>query len=286
LQGSVSLGVVAGVDRDCPWDPSLKGLIQITAGVAGGSSGAPVLNSKAQVVGVVTAMSDFRRSGSQTGGPQAFVNALVAAGNMTKEEADRYLRFMQVAAAPAGAATQPMPPAAGGNQAGTFAIPINLVKEVLGEMAEGGMVRRASLGAVVGGVARSVAGGPLAPEGALVMSVEQGGAAARAGIQVGDCIIRFGDAWVEDGAHLSQLVAQKRPGAVVSVWVVRGTELLKPSVTLGVEKGVALPAPGKIAFTSNRDGNLEIYVMNSDGSNETNLTNNSAWDSEPSWSPH
>ena len=31
---------------------------------------------------------------------------------------------------------------------------------------------------------------------------------------------------------------------------------------------------GKIAFISNRDGNAEIYVMEPDGSNQTNLTNN------------
>jgi len=34
----------------------------------------------------------------------------------------------------------------------------------------------------------------------------------------------------------------------------------------------------KIAFESDRDGNREIYVMNSDGSGQTNLTNNSADD--------
>ncbi len=42
---------------------------------------------------------------------------------------------------------------------------------------------------------------------------------------------------------------------------------------------------GLIAFTSNRDGNYEIYTMNPDGSNPTNLTNNPAEDSLPDWSP-
>ena len=40
-----------------------------------------------------------------------------------------------------------------------------------------------------------------------------------------------------------------------------------------------------IAFASWRDGNGEIYVMDSDGSNPRNLTNNSALDVSPSWSP-
>src|SRR5215213_4575212 len=40
-----------------------------------------------------------------------------------------------------------------------------------------------------------------------------------------------------------------------------------------------------IAFTSARDGNYEIYKMNEDGSNQTNLTNNAASDIMPAWSP-
>ena len=40
-----------------------------------------------------------------------------------------------------------------------------------------------------------------------------------------------------------------------------------------------------IAFASNRDGNFEIYNMNSDGSEQINLTNNPANDEYPSWSP-
>ena len=41
----------------------------------------------------------------------------------------------------------------------------------------------------------------------------------------------------------------------------------------------------KIAFTTDRDGNYEIYMMNTDGSNPVRLTNNSADDEAPAWSP-
>ena len=40
-----------------------------------------------------------------------------------------------------------------------------------------------------------------------------------------------------------------------------------------------------LAFTSNRDGNAEIYVMNVDGSGQKNLTNNPDHDMDPFWSP-
>jgi len=61
------------------------------------------------------------------------------------------------------------------------------------------------------------------------------------------------------------------------------------------------PHGGKIAFMSNRENtgppildvtpkiiigfNVEIFVMNEDGTGQTNLTNHVAWDGYPSWSP-
>ena len=48
---------------------------------------------------------------------------------------------------------------------------------------------------------------------------------------------------------------------------------------------VVVDAQGQIAFVSRRDGNSEIYVMDTDGGNPQNLTNNPASDHSPSWSP-
>ena len=42
---------------------------------------------------------------------------------------------------------------------------------------------------------------------------------------------------------------------------------------------------GRIVFTSLRDGNAEIYVMDADGGNQENLTNHPAYDGHPDWSP-
>jgi TolB protein len=45
------------------------------------------------------------------------------------------------------------------------------------------------------------------------------------------------------------------------------------------------PDGSRILFTSNRDGNPEIYVMNRDGTNMRRLTSNPAIDVTPTWSP-
>ena len=45
------------------------------------------------------------------------------------------------------------------------------------------------------------------------------------------------------------------------------------------------PDGRRIAFSSTRDGDYNIYVMNADGSNLTQLTDDPAADQDPSWSP-
>ncbi|HEY0459108.1 MAG TPA: choice-of-anchor Q domain-containing protein [Pyrinomonadaceae bacterium] len=50
------------------------------------------------------------------------------------------------------------------------------------------------------------------------------------------------------------------------------------------ESGVNFPVFGKIVFVRNTGGNNEIFTMNADGSNQTQLTGNFADDSAPKWS--
>ena len=45
------------------------------------------------------------------------------------------------------------------------------------------------------------------------------------------------------------------------------------------------PATAKIAFSSNRGGNWDIYIMNSDGTQQEQLTQDGAMDLSPVWSP-
>lgn len=55
--------------------------------------------------------------------------------------------------------------------------------------------------------------------------------------------------------------------------------------SLSISVPAKAPETAKIVFTSRRDGNFEIYIMNLDGSNQKNLTQHRAKDASPVWSP-
>ena len=68
-------------------------------------------------------------------------------------------------------------------------------------------------------------------------------------------------------------------------------DLIGPTEPVQLEDPAALGKTSstfgsKMVFRSNRDGNAEIYVMNADGSGQTNLTNNADADFRPGWSPN
>ena len=93
--------------------------------------------------------------------------------------------------------------------------------------------------------------------------------------------------WSHQGAYI---VFQSRDNSdsLFQIYVMRANGEDKPvQLTFRGNNEVAEWSPdGKlIAFTTNRDGNNEVYLMNADGSGQTNLTNNPANDSAPAWQP-
>jgi Tol biopolymer transport system component len=68
-------------------------------------------------------------------------------------------------------------------------------------------------------------------------------------------------------------------------WDYPGASALDPSDWADLKISGILAGAGRIVFESNRDGQLEIYRMNADGSAPTRLTDNPATDNVPSISP-
>ena len=94
------------------------------------------------------------------------------------------------------------------------------------------------------------------------------------------------------GAAALMLAANPLSPPTVKQLLVSETQVLADPVTEQPEGGLdvlALLQAGRsyidVVFVSERDGNREIYAMNADGSNQTNLTNNPSNDFWPRWSP-
>ena len=65
-----------------------------------------------------------------------------------------------------------------------------------------------------------------------------------------------------------------------------GSEVRRLTESPGLDMRPVWSPDGKqIAFTSNRDGNYEIYAMNADGSNVRRITDHDERDDYPAWHP-
>lgn len=123
----------------------------------------------------------------------------------------------------------------GGNIGIGFAIPINLVKDLLPQLKEKGKVTRGYLGVVIQKVTPEIAQslGLEKPQGALVAEVAADGPAARAGVRVGDVILEFDGKEVKDSGDLPLLVARIAPGEQARLKIFRDNKEMALSLTVG-----------------------------------------------------
>jgi serine protease Do len=103
-----------------------------------------------------------------------------------------------------------------------FAIPINVVRELLPQL-RGGKVTRGVIGVTIGDVPADALAefGLRERRGALVQSVTPGHPAAKAGMEPGDVIIEFNGKPIRKRDELVSAVVSTRPGTTVPVKVLR-----------------------------------------------------------------
>ena len=120
----------------------------------------------------------------------------------------------------------------GSNQGYGFAVPIDLVQEVVDDLVRYGEVRRALLGVSIRGVDDTEARYYELDEvaGAKVWGVNEGMAAANAGIRVGDVIVAVEGEKVESVPDLQRKIRSHEPGETVNVTLVRAADLKKETV--------------------------------------------------------
>jgi serine protease DegQ len=114
----------------------------------------------------------------------------------------------------------------GGSEGIGFAIPIDLAQKVIASLKKTGRVARGWLGVSTGPAGR---GEP----GALVIAVQRGGPAARAGIEPGDVIVRFGDRDIAEPEDVAGATLETEPGTRVTVGIARNGKRRTVDVALG-----------------------------------------------------
>ena len=122
----------------------------------------------------------------------------------------------------------------GGNRGIGGAIPSNLCRWVMESLVKFGHVNRGFLGVEIQDLTPGLAQAFKInnTQGALVSEVTPGSAAAAAGLQSGDVVIRFNGQSVQDASQLRLQVAETGPGVTVPVGAVRNGENRTFSVTL------------------------------------------------------
>jgi len=112
----------------------------------------------------------------------------------------------------------------GGFMGVSFAIPIDVARNVEEQLIKTGRVVRGRIGVTIQDVNAQLAEsfGLDRPHGALVSSVDKDGPAAKAGVAAGDVILAVGNRPIERYGELSGAIAAMKPGADVSLALWRG----------------------------------------------------------------
>lgn len=187
LSHTVSAGIVSAKGRtnqDVPLDPAgYYDFLQTDASINPGNSGGPLLNLRAEVVGINSAIRG------------------------------------------------------GGAQGIGFAIPVNMVKQLLPMLLRDGHVTRSAIGVRIRDVHE------LAPEdkaalklvedkGAVIEVVSPDGPAEKAGLRSGDVILAFDSQPIDRGSHLTWLASTAGVGKTVTLRISRLGKVFEQKVTL------------------------------------------------------
>jgi serine protease Do len=146
----------------------------------------------------------------------------------------------------------------GGNIGIGFAIPVNLVKELLPQLRGKGKVTRGYLGVLIQKVTPELAEslGMEKSQGALVANVSKDGPADKSGVKVGDVIVEFDGKEIKDSGELPIIVARTPVDKKVRMKVLRDKKELTLNVAVGELKDeevvASAPEKGEMGLTVQR----------------------------------
>ena len=135
----------------------------------------------------------------------------------------------------------------------SFAIPSNIVKKIVGDLIDFGTVRRARLGVAMSPITEKVSEEMKLSslDGVYINEVSKGGAADKAGVKVGDVLVKVDSTLIKTPSGLQEKVNSYHPGDKADIVVIRNGKRL----VLGVEFQGNAQETGTVA----EDGSVVFY---------------------------
>ena len=135
----------------------------------------------------------------------------------------------------------------------SFAVPVNIVKKIVGDLIDFGSVQRAVLGVTMSPITDEIAKEMKLSslDGVYIVEVSKGGAAEKSGIKKGDILVKIGGKKVTNASSVQEKVNSYRPGDKTVVTVVRE----------GKEKDIEVTFQGTAMKTGtvDNDGSVAFY---------------------------
>lgn len=203
LEGSISSGIISGTKRrDLPIGKKgqFQNFLQTDAAINPGNSGGPLLNTRGQVIGIVTVIAT--KSGANEG------VGLAIPINHVKYVAGRLIRD--------GVYRRPF-------------IGLDLDREFTAEQKAALGLRRSAIDGSSGEEGAQFIG-------TRVSGVKPGSPADRAGLLEGDVIFAYNGHVVEDGEHFNHLIGLSTVDEICTLDILRGSERVRVAPKLAAAK--------------------------------------------------
>lgn len=165
----------------------------------------------------------------------------------------------------------------GGFMGLSFAIPIDVAMEITNQLKVYGRISRGKIGVMIQEMTDELAESFNLDKsrGALVVSVEKGGPADKAGIKIRDVILRFDGKDIDASSDLPRIVGNTKPDTRVSVEVWRNGSVKKLTVAVGEMPGddsEAIQKQGRSGDTTSRLG-FALRELSASQKNELGVDN-------------
>ena len=150
----------------------------------------------------------------------------------------------------------------------SFAIPIDDVMSIIDDLQEYGYVTGAYLGVTVTDTDAAAAKLYGMPTGAYVNSVEDGGAADRAGVQPKDIIIGLGDTDISNRTELTRVLLRFKAGDTTTITVIRSGERMTMDITLDEKPRDTQSSSSTVEPTQPQNGDYDEWYKFFFGGNQ------------------